>query len=325
MTDLIIYLSITAVGGIFGWQANKRGMSLGFAGKVQTVAIVCLILVMGMRMGSNEEIIDKIGAFGVYASIFGVLCLVLTIAGLYIVRRLLGFNKQGKLDLSNQGESSRAEATDDGNKFDSMTFIVLGMVAIGILFGYFVIYRDWPTERWGDFNEFAGTVIQWELYVLLLFVGIGIGSEGSLVETLKTAGLKILVFPAVTILMTVLCSLICSIILPVSLHESICIGCGFGWYTLAPGIMMDAGMVSASAIAFMYNVIRELLSIVFIPVVARRIGYIETTGMAGAAAMDVCLPICSRSTNGDVAMYSFLSGAILSALVPVLEPILVSL
>lgn len=59
-----------------------------------------------------------------------------------------------------------------------------------------------------------------------------------------------------------------------------------------------------------------------IPVVAKKIGYIETTGMPGAAAMDVCLPIVEKSTRSDIAVYSFVSGVTLSILVPVLVPLI---
>ena len=45
-------------------------------------------------------------------------------------------------------------------------------------------------------------------------------------------------------------------------------------------------------------------SILLIPFVAKKIGYIETTGMPGAAAMDVCLPIVEKSTRSDIAVYS---------------------
>ena len=83
---------------------------------------------------------------------------------------------------------------------------------------------------------------------------------------------------------------------------------------------MENGYVTASAVSFLHNVMRELFSIVLIPAVAKKVGYIETTGMPGAAAMDVCLPIVEKSTRSDIAVYSFVSGVILSILVPILVP-----
>ena len=45
--------------------------------------------------------------------------------------------------------------------------------------------------------------------------------------------------------------------------------------------------------------------------------------MPGAAAMDVCLPIVEKATRSDIAVYSFVSGVILSILVPVLVPVII--
>lgn len=64
----------------------------------------------------------------------------------------------------------------------------------------------------------------------------------------------------------------------------------------------------ASAVAFMYNVIRETAGIILIPVLAKKIGYLEVTGMPGVAAMDMCIPIVERSCRHDTVVYSFAIG-----------------
>lgn len=51
---------------------------------------------------------------------------------------------------------------------------------------------------------------------------------------------------------------------------------------------MEAGYLTASAVSFLHNVMRELLSIVFIPLIAKKIGYIETTGHAGCGCHGMC-------------------------------------
>jgi len=57
---------------------------------------------------------------------------------------------------------------------------------------------------------------------------------------------------------------------------------------------------------------------VLIPVIARKVGYIETVSLPGAAAMDVCLPIVEKATKSHIAVYSFVSGVVLSVAVPVM-------
>lgn len=150
-----------------------------------------------------------------------------------------------------------------------------------------------------------------------------LGLDGTVIANFRRVGLRILAFPAAVIIGTLIGALAVCPLLALSLRECLAVGCGFGWYTLAPGIIMEAGHLTASAVSFLHNVMRELFSIILIPLVAKKIGYIETTGMPGAAAMDVCLPIVEKSTRSDIAVYSFVSGVIMSILVPVLVPLMI--
>jgi uncharacterized membrane protein YbjE (DUF340 family) len=66
---------------------------------------------------------------------------------------------------------------------------------------------------------------------------------------------------------------------------------------------------------------REVFSIILVPIVARYVGYVEAIALPGAPGMDVCLPIVERSTSGTVAVYSFISGLALSLSVAFLVPL----
>ena len=194
-------------------------------------------------------------------------------------------------------------------------------MVIGMAAGYFVI-RSVFAGNMDLFDQLAGMGIKIGLCLLLIFVGLDLGLEGTVIDNFRKVGLRILAFPLMVVAGTLGGALLCSLFMDLSARECLAIGAGFGWYSLAPGIIMEKGYVTASAVSFLHNVLRELLSIVLIPVVAKKIGYIETTGMPGAAAMDVCLPIVEKSTRSDIAVYSFVSGVTLSILVPVLVPLI---
>lgn len=325
MTDLLLYLGFVVLGGIIGVFARKQKWKMDFTGPVQTVAITVLVLVMGLRMGSNNEVIENLGSIGLYAFVFTVITLVLVIAGLFFARKIVGIDRYGTMKLADAPSlDQEIEASGEKGGVSKMTIVIVCGVAIGMIIGFFYIRKAFASN-YDLFDNMAGLAITIGLCILLFFVGIDIGLAGTVVENFKKVGLRILVFPLVTIVMTLLTGVICSFFMPFSMKEGLAIAAGFGWYTLAPGIIMEAGFVTSSAISFMHNVMRELFSILFIPLVAKKIGYVETTGMPGAAAMDVCLPIVERATSGDVAVYSFVSGVILSFLVPVLVPIMIAL
>jgi uncharacterized membrane protein YbjE (DUF340 family) len=159
------------------------------------------------------------------------------------------------------------------------------------------------------------------LCVLLTFVGLDLGLEGAIIGNFRKVGLRVLAIPAAGIIGTLAGSLLVGMLIPVSLKESLAIGAGLGWYSLGAAILMDAGLMTAGAISFMHNVMREMTAIILIPVVARKIGYVECVTLPGASAMDVCLPIIVRATSGNIAVYSFISGTVLSFMVPVLVPL----
>jgi len=323
MSDLVLYLGITFVGYITGTKIRDKKDKLAWTSKVQTLALIVLVLLMGMRMGSNEEITANLSTIGLSAFIITVVIMTFSVGAVFVTRKLLGMDKYGRLrDKDGADEDTSAAVEEEKSGINMTTVYIVIAVVIGMAFGYFAI-RQMFAGNMAAFDSGAGLGIKIGLCVLLLFVGMDLGLDGTVIDNFKKVGLRILVFPLATIIGTLGGGLVVSLFLDLGSKECLAIAAGFGWYTLAPGIIMEAGYLTASAISFLHNVMRELFSILFIPFIAKKVGYIETTSMPGAAAMDVCLPIVEKSTRSDIAVYSFVSGVILSILVPVLVPLIV--
>ena len=198
---------------------------------------------------------------------------------------------------------------------------ILISVTLGILVGYFVINGNFEYEV---YSAAVNKIIVVGLCIMLFFVGFDMGAEGNILENIKSAGVKILVFPFAAMLGTLIGTALTGIAAGLSLREGLAVGAGFGWYSLAPVLLMQYSS-ELSALSFLHNVMREMLGILFIPLVAKKVGYIETTALAGAAAMDTCLPIVERCTNGNIVIYSFITGVIMSTSVPILVPLFAGL
>ena len=344
MADLALYLGVTIIGYFFGSKLRSKRDSLLWTGKVQTVAITLLVLCMGARMGANKEITENLSTIGISAFLITVVIMLFSTAAIYIVRKLLGIDRYGRVSQGEKTDNRQVfnnpaqmkntdtadlkeqvhaiEKEEEKQNVNMMTIVILISVIIGMLTGYFVI-RDIFAGRMEEFDSAAGIGIKVGLCLLLVFVGLDLGLDGTVVSNFKRVGFRILAVPAATIIGTLIGAAAAMPFIGMSLRECLAVGSGFGWYTLAPGIIMEAGYLTASAVSFLHNVMRELLAIVFIPLVAKKIGYLETTAMPGAAAMDVCLPIVEKATRSEIAVYSFVSGVILSILVPVLVPIII--
>lgn len=321
MSDVIMYLSFCVVGYVLGIPLRKVKNKLGWVGTAQSASVITLVFIMGIRIGSNEQIVGNLGSYGIYSAIYTLVILFMSALAVSIVRRFLKMNRYGLVvktaeAAASEGEKKKKQA---GGKIDKMTLLIVGGVVAGILAGYFVCGMIFTNEA--AFEAGLSLAITIGLCVLLIFVGLDLGIEGQVINNFKNAGLRILALPVAVALGTMAGAVVCSVLLPVSMGESLAIGCGFGWYSLGAGILMDAGYMTAGAISFMHNVMREVFSIILVPIVARYVGYVEAIALPGAPGMDVCLPIVERSTSGTVAVYSFISGLALSLSVAFLVPL----
>ena len=201
-----------------------------------------------------------------------------------------------------------------------MTKKILFTVAPGILCGRFAT-EHLALFQWIVDNN--GLLIDLGLYALLFFVGLDMGRNETVFSDMKKAGWRILLFPFASMLGTLLGAALVSVLFPYKVNECMAIAAGFGWYSLAPVLLAEYSSI-ISAICFLANVMRELLAFIFIPIVAKRVGYIETTSLAGAAAMDTCLAVTIRSTHERIVIYAIACGMITGTLVPVIIPILIS-
>lgn len=192
-----------------------------------------------------------------------------------------------------------------------MTRIILFSVAAGMISGF--------TFLPGWYIDISEPVMIVGLSVLLFFVGVELGIEGTAVTMLKDAGIKVLLYPLAIIGGTLASAAIASLLIPVSAREAMAVGSGFGWYTLAPVMLMEYSS-EISAMSFMHNVMREFLGLLLIPFVARFIGHIETVSLPGVAAMDVFLPIVEKATSKEILVYSFVVGLVMAVAVPILVP-----
>lgn len=343
MDVLILYLSLCVLGYFLGAYLKKRNIVLKGASVLQTIALVALVFVMGARIGSEDEIVRSLDTIGLKALVITLFILAGTVLTAFVVRKLLGFDKYGDLKKAKaaKGTDEDAKGTDvvnvevcvesckaqsEGEIFDqpaeeaksdkTMLLTIFIPVTIGILSG-FLFLPDW-------FIAASGTIIVVGLSILLFFVGIDLGTEGTIVQNFKTAGWRVILFPFVMIIGTYIGSVVAGFVIGISAKDALCVASGFGWYTLAPAMLAEYS-IEVSAISFMHNVMRELIGLLLLPIVAKRIGHIESTGLVGAGSMDVCLPIIVRTTSGNMAVYAFIIGVVLSTSVPIMVSFMMGL
>ncbi|GAB6107133.1 LysO family transporter [Fusibacter bizertensis] len=192
-----------------------------------------------------------------------------------------------------------------------MTFKIILAVIIGAVVGVFV-----PDSLYGS----TDVLLTIGLCLLLFFVGIDIGKNKNVFADIKNSGRLFFLIPIGVTIGSLLGAIGIGFLLGYPINESGAIGSGMGWYTLS-SIIIAPYSSELSVLAFLTNVVREILAIALIPIIAKHIGYFEAIAPSGATAMDTTLPIISRNTNSETAILSFSTGLILSTLVPILVPL----
>ncbi|WP_279230309.1 lysine exporter LysO family protein [Thermohalobacter berrensis] len=172
--------------------------------------------------------------------------------------------------------------------------------------------------------NYTDIIIDFGLCLLLFFVGIDIGRNKGVFNDIKKIGLKVLLIPIMIIIGSISGSVIAGFFVGLPVNESSAVGAGFGWYSLS-AMLLSEYSTELSALAFISNVVREILAIIFIPIIAKYIGDVESVAPAGATAMDTSLPIISKATNPEISIIAFITGVVLSSLVPILVPMLINL
>lgn len=328
MTYIALYWGVMIIGYFIGSKLRPRADQFNFMERVMLICISLLVLLMGLRMGSNDEVIANLGTIGITALIITILLMLGAVLSVTVTRKLLKIDKFGYIKgsaPSHTFESTKeaSEASVEEKPSNAMTYAIIISVSIGLLLGYFFIRTQ--VKDMARFNDITGTAMTIGLSLMLTVIGFDMGLSGTVIKHLKTIGFRVVAFPLSVLAGTTLVALLLSLFLPFSVKEALAISYGFGWYTFAPVAISNGGHVIAGAVSFMHNVFRELGGIVLIPLLAKKIGFIEVTSLPGVAAMDIGLPIVEKSTRQDIIVYSFAIGLFESLMVPILVPLVIGL
>lgn len=326
MTLLLLYWGILIAFYIAASKLRHKDFGASAIEKALNIIIYWLVFVMGLRMGANEEVTSNLGTIGLQALGITAFAVAGSMAAVTLARKLIGLDREG-MPSAEPGqeealyETESHEEPDKDRKGFKTTATILGFVAAGMLLGFLAVPKLFEdTDR---FQQVSGDLLVVGICGLLALVGFNLGLDGTVISSLKNTGIKALLIPVGAVVGSLALGAVYGVISPLTVKEAVAVSAGFGWYTMAPSMIGEAGFAVAGAVSFMHNVIRETLGIVIIPLAAKKIGYLEAVSIPGVAAMDVCLPIVERSCREETVVYSFCTGALMSASVPILVQLVI--
>ena len=277
-----------------------------------------LIFCMGADLGARDELMGQLANVG-FASV--VLCLApvaLSIAFVYaltslFMKDIVSRHAQERAAGTNQrpdDHSSQESAHAKGGSEAVMIAIAVGALALGVAYGLS------PLE-FAAVSAFV-THSDYVLYALMFFVGISVGAAKGLAGKIREYGVRMLVVPAGIIAGSFLAGVACAPLCGLTLGEGAAVASGMGWYSLVGVVLAETAGAQVGSIAFLANLLRELVSFLIIPWIARNLNYPTCLAPAGATSEDTTLPMIIRCTNEETVVLGVINGIVCSAAAPVL-------
>jgi uncharacterized membrane protein YbjE (DUF340 family) len=190
------------------------------------------------------------------------------------------------------------------------SLIIVTFFICGIFAGLFSLLPEFILEN--DLSSVA-------LYILMFFVGIGIGADKNAWNIVKNARFKIILVPVSVIVGTFIGVGVVSMFLSdITLKESLAVGSGFGYYSLSSILITQMGGKILGVTALLSNIFREIITLLFTPLFAKYFGKLAPIVSGGATSMDSTLPVITKYVGKEYAVISVFNGTVLTILVPFL-------
>jgi len=182
--------------------------------------------------------------------------------------------------------------------------LALGLgIAAGYGFSHFGL--DFVTP------DMTSMLLNFLLVAMLLCVGVCLSKDIENFKTFMRQGLRVFLVPFWAAFGTAVGLVLLSFVTELSVVESLAAGMGMGWYSL-PAALVSVKSDMLGTVTFLANVFREIISLILIPVFVKRNRQFTAIGLAGAVAMDVALPLVTRTAGEKYVFYSVVSGITLS-------------
>lgn len=325
MFIVILFIFLGILSGILcrklstGARISLTDVATRWQGRIVTWLIWLLLFLLGIEVGSNEMIVRSLPTLGVEALLLSSAatlgCCVLAWM-LWRVSKNNTVQENAKKETSAEKEGNPAEKEGlqgfsliRGLKVMKGSLIVVGFFVIGLLGGIEKKVPLWLLD--GDVSFVA-------LCGLLLFVGLGIGLNPEMKKEVRSLSPRMALLPVVTIIGSWLGALLIWTVLHRTLSDYMAINSGFAYYSLSSIFITEYRGAELGTIALLANIIREMLTLLGAPLMARWFGPLAPISAGGATTMDTTLPILSQTVGQRYIALSIYHGFVVDFTVPFL-------
>lgn len=189
------------------------------------------------------------------------------------------------------------------------SLIIVAFFAAGILCGRADVLPQWVS---------SSTVSMTALCALLLCVGMGIGSNPDMKSEFRSLNPRVALLPLATILGSWAGAAIAFFVLQRTITDCLAISSGFAYYSLSSIFLTEYRGIELGTIALVANLVREAITLLGTPLLARIFGPLAPISAGGATTMDTTLPIITHTCGQRFTILAIFHGFIVDFTVPFL-------
>ena len=198
---------------------------------------------------------------------------------------------------------------DDGRKEMKGSLIIVGFFILGILTGNAGFVPQLVKDS--DVSFMA-------LCALLFCVGLGIGMNPNMKSDLRTINPRYALLPVVTVLGSWAGAAVVWLVVNRGFADCMALSSGFAYYSLSSIFITEYRGAELGTIALMTNIIREMITLLLSPLLARVFGPLAPITSGGATTMDTTLPIITHTVGERYVALSLYHGFVVDFSVPFL-------
>ena len=322
---VILFIFLGILSGVLcrklstGARISLTDVAARWQGRIVTWLIWLLLFLLGIEVGSNEMIVRSLPTLGVEALLLSSAatlscCVLAWMLWRFSTNNTVQENAKNETSAEKEGNPAEKEGLQGsslirGLKVMKGSLIVVGFFIIGLLGGIEKMVPSWLLD--GDVSFVA-------LCGLLLFVGLGIGLNPEMKQEVRSLSPRMALLPVVTIIGSWLGALLIWTVLHRTLSDCMAINSGFAYYSLSSIFITEYRGAELGTIALLANIIREMLTLLGAPLMARWFGPLAPISVGGATTMDTTLPILSQTLGQRYIALSIYHGFVVDFTVPFL-------
>ncbi len=292
------------------------GRCLGFVPRAVTATVWLLLFLLGVEVGADPAVTGSLATLGCTALVLCAGSVAGSIAAAWVLWR-----RVRRADGASEAAAAAPQACGaDGGSTAAVlrgSLVIVGFFAAGCVAG------AW---RLVPFAATASQASGWVLCLLMGGVGVTLGHDRTLWERVRRLDRRLALLPLATAAGTLLgAALLSPLLRGVSLTDALAVGSGFAYYSLSSVFIADLRSVELGTVALLCNILRELFTLLFAPLVARRFGPLAAVSIGGATTMDTTLPIVARAAGPQFVVVAIFHGCVLDFSVPWLVTLFCSL